>query len=433
MNQENGLSERDLLGAIESCLEQGQLDTVREALRHLIHELQVHELELEIQNRELRNVQIELERSRDRYAHLFDFAPIGYLILDGRGVIQEVNLTGAAMTGYERRLLVGYPFTRFLSKEGRLVFLSCLRECRSAGRKLATELVLIGKEGSGLPVRLYIEAAESDPVNGCEYRMAMVDLREQRQAEELAQQAVKLQAINVALQAADRRKTEFIAVLSHELRNPLAPILAAVQALQRMYPSEPRSGRLMEVIHRQVKHLARLVDDLLDVSRITRDKIRLNRQAVELTRLVNDALENVQPLMEARQHRLTVTLPDPPVRLMADPVRLVQVIENLLANAAKYTPAGGWIHLSARREAADVMLSIRDNGIGIAPEMLPRIFDLFTQADQGLDRSAGGLGIGLHIVKRLVEMHGGRVEAGSEGQGKGSEFRVWLPVLSDWP
>jgi signal transduction histidine kinase len=228
-------------------------------------------------------------------------------------------------------------------------------------------------------------------------------------------------------QDANRRKDEFLAMLAHELRNPLAPILHALSIL-RLGTDGPAGAQAREIMERQVRHMARLVDDLLDVSRITRGKIELRVQPVELAAVVDRVVESTRPLVEAQSHRLEVTLPPGPVRLLADPVRLEQVLANLVNNAAKYTDPGGRIWLTAAPEDGELVFRVRDTGIGIPPELLPRVFDLFTQADAALDRSRGGLGIGLTLVKNLVRLHGGIVEARSEGPGLGSEFLVRLPL-----
>jgi signal transduction histidine kinase/CheY-like chemotaxis protein len=226
----------------------------------------------------------------------------------------------------------------------------------------------------------------------------------------------------------DRRKDEFLATLAHELRNPPAPLHTSVQLLRRQAPPSPALQRATDVIERQVQQLVRLVDDLLDVSRITLDKLELRKERVTLATVVQAAVEASRPLIEQCRHELTVTLPPEPVELDADLTRLAQVFLNLLNNAAKYTEPGGRIRLAAEREGAEVVVKVSDSGMGIAVEMLPRVFDMFTQSDRSLDRSQGGLGIGLTLVKRLVQMHGGSVEARSEGPGKGSEFVVRLPV-----
>ncbi len=225
---------------------------------------------------------------------------------------------------------------------------------------------------------------------------------------------------------ADRRKDEFLAMLAHELRNPLAPLGTSLELLGSAGAGRER---FLDMAKRQVKHLVRLVDDLLDVSRITRGKITLRKEPVLLADVVARAVELARPLVDARGHALTVSLPPEPVRVEADAVRLTQVFANLLGNAAKYTPPRGSIWLTAECVGDEVAVRVRDTGVGLPPELLPHIFDLFVQGDASLDRTRGGLGIGLTLVRALVELHGGRVEARSAGLEKGSEFVAWLPAL----
>ncbi|HEX3842977.1 MAG TPA: response regulator [Steroidobacteraceae bacterium] len=232
-----------------------------------------------------------------------------------------------------------------------------------------------------------------------------------------------------ALKEADRHKDEFLAMLAHELRNPLAPIHNAIE-LMRMRPlDDPQLNWARDVIARQLTSLTRLVDDLLDVSRITRGKINLTRQVVELEGLISRAVETVHPLFDQHAHQLTLELPEPGVKVFGDPTRLTQAIANVLGNAAKYTDSGGQVSLAATVRDRDVEIRVRDNGIGIRPEMLPHVFELFTQLDRGDGRTQGGLGIGLALVQQLVQMHGGNVSAASDGPGKGSEFVIRLPLL----
>jgi two-component system CheB/CheR fusion protein len=229
-----------------------------------------------------------------------------------------------------------------------------------------------------------------------------------------------------------RRKDEFLAMLAHELRNPLSPILHAIHLLQRGGKSESAAA-LYEMIERQTQVLRRLVDDLLDTARIGRGLLELRREPVDLVAIVRLAAQAIQPHVEDHRHALSLSLPDAPVRVDGDPVRLEQVVFNLLENALKYTPAGGRIALSLTRSAGEAVLSVSDTGIGLEPGMCEKIFDLFTQADTSLVRTTGGLGLGLTLVRRLLAQHGGSIEAHSAGLGKGSEFVARLPLLAEVP
>jgi signal transduction histidine kinase/DNA-binding response OmpR family regulator len=235
------------------------------------------------------------------------------------------------------------------------------------------------------------------------------------------------------VQDADRRKNEFLAMLAHELRNPLAPIRSAVQILRRIGSTDPQARWSQDVIERQVQQMSRLVDDMLDVSRITRGQIVLQMEPVELSDVVSRAVETSHPLIDQRRHELSVALPRERLRVEADLVRLSQVVANLLNNAAKYTAEGGLIWLTAEREGSEAVVRVRDSGMGIPGNMLSNIFDLFTQVDRSLERTQGGLGIGLTLVRTLVEMHGGTVQALSAGSNRGSEFVVRLPALVEAP
>jgi signal transduction histidine kinase len=231
------------------------------------------------------------------------------------------------------------------------------------------------------------------------------------------------------LRQADRRKDEFLAILAHELRNPLAPIRNSLQILRMTASADPTAERVCEMMERQVNHMVRLVDDLMEVSRITRGLIELRREETDLATLIRSAVDTSKPLIEAKEHQLAISLPSETVLLPGDPVRLGQVFSNLLNNAAKYTEARGQIWLSAKVEASDVTVSIRDNGIGLSADVLPVVFEMFMQVDRSANRSQGGLGIGLTLVKKLVELHGGTIAATSAGPGQGSEFTVRLPIV----
>jgi signal transduction histidine kinase len=230
---------------------------------------------------------------------------------------------------------------------------------------------------------------------------------------------------------AARRKDEFLAMLSHELRNPLAPIRNAAEVMRRIAPADPGISWARDVVERQVTHLAQLVDDLLDVSRITQGKITLKKEPVELGKVIQHSVETARTLLDSKRHHLVLNLPAAPIWVQGDFARLAQVIGNLLNNGAKYTADGGRIELTAGAERGEAVVTVRDNGIGIDGALLPHVFDLFTQGERTLDRSQGGLGVGLTVVQRLVELHHGRVEVASEGIGKGALFRVTLPCISE--
>ena len=236
--------------------------------------------------------------------------------------------------------------------------------------------------------------------------------------------------LNAELGSAAQRKDEFLAMLGHELRNPLSPIVSGLDLLRRQGPAQPKFTRILEMMERQAHHLTRLVDDLLDVSRIGRGLIELRRETVPLGSALHLAVETVRPLIESERHTLSLSIPSGPFWVAGDAVRLTQIFANLLTNAAKYTQPGGRIEVTAQREGERVAVRVRDTGMGIEEEMLPKVFDLFAQAPRSLDRAKGGLGIGLTLVRRLVALHGGSIEAFSEGIGKGSAFTVWLPLAA---
>jgi len=246
----------------------------------------------------------------------------------------------------------------------------------------------------------------------------------------------QLEALRIAeegLRNADRRKDEFLAMLAHELRNPLAPIRNAGELLARVLPDHPQVQTIGAIVKRQSAHLSRMVDDLLDVSRITQGRIELQQDAVNLTSVISQALESVEPLMRDNRHKVFVAGGYGPVHVQGDHARLVQCVANILTNSGKYTDPGGEIRVEMHTDADKAVITITDNGVGIPAELLPRIFDLFVQNNRALDRSQGGLGIGLSVVRRLIEMHRGRVSATSDGPGRGARFELVLPVITPPP
>ena len=250
------------------------------------------------------------------------------------------------------------------------------------------------------------------------------------QLAQIAAVAIENARLYEELREKDQRKDEFLAMLAHELRNPLAAIRNAVALGSDQEAKAEEIEWSMEVINRQMRQLSRLIDDLLDVSRITQGKVQLRREPLDAARVLQSAVDTVQPLMEERQHELTVSFRPGTLHLEADPTRLEQIIVNLLSNAARYTEKGGEISLRSKVEDGQVVIRVKDNGMGIPPDKLPLMFDLFTQGNRSLARSEGGLGIGLTIVRSLAELHGGSVTAHSEGSGQGSEFVVRLPAIA---
>jgi PAS domain S-box-containing protein len=286
-------------------------------------------------------------------------------------------------------------------------------------------LLLSAKADETLMVKLLDDGAQDFIVKPFSAKDLAVRVRNLILARQARQQ---IDVLREGAEAASRAKDEFLAMLGHELRNPLSPIVTALELMKLQSPDESELTRT--IIERQVQHLIRLVDDLLDVSRIARGKVELKTETVEIAEVLAKGIEMASPLVEQRAHKLNVHVPARGLRVNVDPMRLSQVISNLLANAAKYTPPGGEITVDAEQVDDDVVLRVRDTGIGVAPEVLPRIFELFVQDSQTIDRSQGGLGIGLTIVRNLVERHGGSVSAHSAGPGRGSEFVVRLPWVA---
>ena len=325
--------------------------------------------------------------------------------------------------------LLGRSFWMFLPEAARELVRDSLESITADSPVATAEHEVIGPGGE-LRLHLWTNRGLFDGSGRLvEYQAVGRDVTQRKRAEEEHQQLESQRRIEETLRDADRRKDEFLAMLAHELRNPLAPIGLAVETLRRE-PLSEESREARDIIARQVVHITRLVDDLLDISRITLGKIRLNFESVNLGVVVRQAVDGARPLMEASRHHLSVSMPQVPVHANADPARLTQVIANLLDNAAKYTDPGGRISLIVEREGSDVLLTVSDEGIGIAADKLPTIFEPFTQVRSSLSAVHGGLGIGLTLVRRLVELHGGRVAARSAGLGQGSEFVVRLPALA---
>jgi PAS domain S-box-containing protein len=343
----------------------------------------------------------------------------GIFLLDTQGRVVTWNAGAERTLGYKEAEIVGQPFARIFTPED-IDQEQPEHELRTAAEKgrVEDERWHVRKDGSrfwasGVVTPLWDEGGR---LRG--FAKILRDITERKRTEE-------------ELADANRRKDEFLAMLGHELRNPLAPVLNGLRLLEREGQDHPAIRQTVAMIDRQMGRVVRLVDDLLDVARITKGKIQLRRSREQLGALVAHAVEGVRPLVESRKHTLSVSVPPAALWLDADPTRIEQVLANLLNNAAKYTEPGGHIGLTVEQEGKGAVVRVRDTGIGIRADMLNRIFDLFVQSDRTLDRAQGGLGIGLTLVRKLAEMHGGAVEARSEGIGKGSEFVLRLPVLPE--
>ena len=382
----------------------------------LIHELQVHQIELELQNEELRRAQGELEASRARYFDLYDLAPVGYFSLSEQGLILEANLTGAGLLSLARRDLTDQPLSHYILPEDQDIYYRHRRQLLETDTPRECEIRMLRTDAAPFWARLESTVVRDGESGDCVCRVVVSDIDARKQAEE------NLADLN-------RRKDEFLAMLSHELRNPLAPILNAVQLLQLQNDENAVQQKARAIIERQVRQLTHLVNDLLDVVRTATGTIQLCREPVAVSDIVERAVETTRPLIDQHNHEFTVSLPPAPIWLDADASRLVQVVTNLLSNAAKYMHEGGRIGLSVQQEGDQAVLRVRDTGLGIAPAFLPHVFDLFAKAERSADRSQGGLGIGLALVQRLVELHGGTVTVSST-LGQGSEFVVRLAVHS---
>jgi PAS domain S-box-containing protein len=343
-----------------------------------------------------------------------------FFTVDREGRIVECNAAAERTFGYAREEFMGREMAGLLlagsARDGyRRELARCVATGESPILNRRIEITAVRADGTAFPAELATTCISTDGA-----RMTMIFMRD----------ITGLKRHEQEMQERDQRKNEFLATLAHELRNPLAPIRNALEIISATSPSDPRFQWSQQVIHRQLDHMVRLLDDLLDVSRIIYGKLALRKQAVELSKIVREAVETVRSLIDETGQDLSIELPSAPIHLLADPTRLAQVIGNLLNNAAKYTPAGGHIWLRAEQRGDEVMVRVKDDGIGIAPEVLPRIFEIFSQAEPALQRARGGLGVGLSLVRGLVELHGGRIEARSEGPGKGSEFTVYLPLAT---
>jgi PAS domain S-box-containing protein len=391
-------------------------------VRHVLISSNAHFVEGEFANTrcftrdvtEQRIAEAALLDARTRLGAVVESSEDAILTVDLDGRIDSWNRGATAIYGYGAAEILGKPITLLIPPELEDEERRIIDRLRAGERIEHYETVRLRKDGTRRDISLTVS-----PVRDASGRLVAISKigrditarkNEQREIEEEA-----------------RRKDEFLAILSHELRNPLAPIRYALSLAKQPKASPEHRRRAEDVIERQVELMGRLLDDLFDVSRISRGQVILRKKWIDLTTVIGAAIDAARPRIDQKKHTLTLELPAEPLRLDADPVRITQVLTNLLTNAAKYTNPGGEIHLRAWRDSGSVGFAVRDNGIGIATEMMPRLFELFAQATPALHKAEGGLGIGLALVKGFVEMHGGTIEAKSDGPGRGSEFVVRLP------
>ena len=401
------------------------------AMARLVEELRLHQVELEMQNRELQEAQQQLEASRDRYADLYDFAPVGYATLDAKGRLRDINLTGASLLGVARSRLLGKPLASFVAKADIASFLGRMRGCLEAGEIIAAEVRLAAKSGE-MWVHLHCVPihATGDAAEGC--RIAITDITERKQAEaERARLLERAEMAQAEAEAANREKDEFLAIVSHELRTPLNAILGWAQLLLAGGLDAAGGARALDAVARNAHLQATLIDDLLDVARIISGKVSLDCRPTDLAAVVKVAFDTVEPVARSKNVELAPTLELDPILVSADPVRLQQVVGNILSNAIKFTPAGGRVEVEVSRDEGSATLLVRDTGEGIEARFLPHIFDRFRQADMTTRRRHGGIGLGLAIVRHLVELHEGTVRAASDGRDRGATFVVSLPLVEN--
>jgi PAS domain S-box-containing protein len=374
----------------------------------------------------------QIARNQKMLTDLVERCPFGIYIVDSQFRITIVNVGSQEGAFRNVRPLIGRPFDEAI----RILWPD----------PVATEIIALFRRtlDTGEPYysKDYVQPrADVEAVEAYEWELHRIALPEGGfgvvcyyfDSTQLRRTELELRQAEESLRDADRRKDEFLATLAHELRNPLAPIRNALAILHAVPDNRETRQHATEIMGRQLGQMVRLVDDLLDVSRISRGKLQLRLENVELASVVHQAVEICRPIADHARHNLTVTLPEKTIVLHADPVRLAQILSNLLNNACKFTNPGGQIQLTAERNGNELVVSVRDNGIGIPKDKLDSIFEMFSQADQSLERAHGGLGIGLTLVKRLVELHGGSIEARSEGVGRGSEFVVRLPIVIEAP
>jgi PAS domain S-box-containing protein len=403
--------------------------TPPEEHQRLIHELEIHKIELEMQNQTLREDREQLERSRARYAELYDFAPVGHLALNASGVMTELNLACASLLGQNRRSLHGSRLSTLVAPQSRDALAVHLRSCLSGSAPMAVELMIPVLGGGFRAVELVsVPPPERTEHSARVLHSVLTDISDRKRDNERRDELLRSEReARLLAEEVNRAKEDFLAVVSHELRTPLVPMLMWIKALRAGGMNDSLRQRAIEAIDTCLQVEVAMIDDLVDVARGQHGKLRVQQVPVDLQPIVAAALEAAAPSAAAKQIALTLEVDAVPAWVSGDPMRLRQIITNLLSNATKFTGEAGHVAVSLKTRDEEVVLTVRDDGEGIDSAMLTDIFQPFRQHGLGMARRHGGLGLGLAIVHQLVGQHHGTVTAESEGKDRGACFTVTLP------
>lgn len=427
-------------------LETEQSELVAESITQLqtgLEELQVAEEELRNQNTELIATRNALEEERERYREMFELAPDAYLVTDPEGVIQVANEAAARLLGIPDRFLIGKPLANYVSDEERKSFRAKINSIRTSDRVVEIEARMQSREGERMDAAIRVAPVRSSKGELTGLRWLVRNVTERKQAEEeikswnielerrVAERTAELEAAKAEAEAANRAKDDFLATLSHELRTPLNAILGWTHILSTHLDDRDTAVQAIEVIERNAVTQARLINDILEVSRIITGKLTLNLLPMEIAPVIEAAIDAARPAIDSKAIHLEVSLCTDDCQILGDASRLQQVVANLLSNAVKFTPEGGRISVELARAGERVQLTVSDTGQGIDGDFLPFIFDRFSQSESASTRRYGGLGLGLAIVRHIVELHGGTVDAMSPGRGQGASFVISLPVTTE--
>jgi PAS domain S-box-containing protein len=422
------LSREELVERLEA-LERQLLS--QQDIQTVVQELQIHQEEVRVQNAALFETRRDLEVSRDRYAELYDFAPIGLASLDANGVVLSLNLAAARLLGTERQRVFGMPLVFYTVEHGRRRVLDFLARCRRDARPVAPiEIELVGAGGEPIPVELACKGFQANAGSEPVFYTALVDLRERRRADadrlRAAFERERLGSEEAAARLASEAKDRFLAVLSHELRTPLTPVLLTLERLEHDVSDAAATRQALDTIRRNLSIETRLIDDLLDITRIERDRLSIANDTIDVHEAIRHAIEMCGEELDRASLTLRVDLEARHQFVRGDGTRLRQVFWNLLTNATRYTDPGGAIRVKTYDRDGSICVDVADTGRGMDPEDLERVFRPFEQA--GLDARRTGLGLGLAICRGLVQAHGGAIRAASTGQGRGTTFTVELPT-----